>query len=77
MTRPEAATRLLALGAALPGLAGAHLVEAGDVLARGTAEQRANVVRALARMASVLRIAGGEVEDGYGQAAQICAEVGL
>ena len=77
MTRPEAATRLLALGAALPGLAGAHLVEAGDVLARGTAEQRANVVRALARMASVLRIAGGEVADGYGQAAQICAEVGL
>lgn len=77
MTRPEAATRLLALGAALPGLAGAHLVEAGDVLARGTAEQRGNVMRALGRMASVLRIAGGRAADVYGEAAQLAAEVVL
>ncbi len=77
MTRPEASARLLTLGFALPGLAGAHLVEAGHVLARGTAEQRANVVRAIARMAGLLRVAGGEVADGYGLAARIAAEVGL
>ena len=77
MTRPEASARLLALGALLPGLAGAHLTEAGDVLARGTAEQRGHVVRALGRMASVLRVAGGLTADVSGEAAQLAAEVRL
>ena len=75
MSRSDLAARLLALGAGLPGLAGAHLIEAGHVLARGTAEQRANVARALARMASVLRIAGGAAADVYGMAAEMAAEV--
>lgn len=76
MTRPEASTQLLTLGGALTGLAGAHLTEAARALAMGSPEVRANVARSIKRVALTLRIAGGEAADGYGQAAQICAEVG-
>jgi hypothetical protein len=76
VTRLLASAALLSLGAATPGLAGAHLLEAGHALAVGTPEVRANVARAIERMAGLLRIAGGAVADAYGQAAQIVAEVG-
>lgn len=76
MTRPEASAALLSLGATLPGLAGAHLTDAAQALATGSPEVRANVARAIARVAVTLRIAGGVVADGYGRAAQIVAEVG-
>ena len=75
MSRADLSARLLDLARDLPGLAGAHLTEAAHVLARGTAEQRANVVRALGRVAVTLRIAGGPVADVYGVAAQLAAEV--
>lgn len=38
MTRPEASAALLALGASLPGLAGAHLVEASRAQYGGDSE---------------------------------------
>lgn len=75
MSRADLSARLLDLAAALPGLAGAHLIEAAHVLATGTAEMRANVVRALQRVAVTLRIAGGPAADVYGMAAELAAEV--
>lgn len=75
MTRLGASAALLSLGSATPGLAGAHLLEAGQAFAVGSPEVRANVARAVTRMADLLRIAGGAVADAYGRAAQIVAEV--
>ena len=71
MTRPEVSAAILALGDATPGLAGAHLVEAGRAIADGTAEMRGHIVNRIKRVASTLRIVGGPVADAYGKAAEI------
>lgn len=81
MTRPEAATRIAALGAGLvtadgaPTFAGLQLVDVGHALATGSAAVRANVTRKLARVAGLLRVESGVGANEYGMAAELAAEV--
>jgi hypothetical protein len=81
VTRPEASLALLALCAALdvitegPTLATAQLADAAHAFAHGPPEVRANVRRAIDKVAVTLRIAAGPAADLYGRAAAIMAEV--
>jgi hypothetical protein len=77
VTRPEASAALISLGASTPGLAGCHLTEAGHAIASGSPEVRANVVRAIERVATRSREERSTAAGSYARAAQIVAEVGL
>ena len=75
MSRADASTQLLALGAALGGMMGAQLADVAGAVAIARGDARDALAARLRRVAGLLRIEASKAASVYEQAAGIVAEV--